>query len=310
MSVEDPDQLDQIKNLKVHVYGLAENIGPRNAYESENLEKAKKYIYQAWTRQGYEVVEKIYLVPDNFCSQFGISTRFREGLNVSNLRLRIKGTKDPDKIIVLGAHYDTVKDCPGANDNASAIAVLLEVSRKLKESKPNKTIDLFAYTNEEPPFFNSDLRGSYRAALSSIANKENIIAMIALDTIGSYSDQIGSQKAPFPLNLYYGNIGNFLAFVSNLRSIRLTRTAIREFRLGTDLLARQLSLPSSLIPQIGFSDHSSYWRVGYPAFLITDTAMFRYPHYHRITDTSDKLDYHRLSQVTDGVVSILQKLAA
>ena len=170
---------------------------------------------------------------------------------------------------------------------------------------PRRTLRFVAFANEEAPFFSTPAMGSLRYAERCRDSRENVVAMFSLETIGYFSDAPHSQQYPSMLHLIYPPTGNFIAFVSNLRSWRLLRKCVRNFR---GLPAQSGALPES-IAGVTWSDQWSFWRCGYPAVMVTDTALYRNPHYHTATDTPEKLDYDRLARVTDGLAAMLRQIA-
>ena len=280
-------------NLKRHVEMLAQQIGERNVWNAEALYAAALYIRNTLENLGYQVRTQ----------------RFESGGHmVQNLEVELQGTTAPEEIIILGAHYDSVFGTPGANDNASGVAALLEIARLLAGNSHARTLRLVAFANEEPPFFLTRDMGSLMYAAHSRHRGEQIKAMLALETIGYYTDQPGSQHYPFPYNLFYPDTGNFIGFVGNLSSWRLVRKSIAAFRDSTAFPSEGVAAPG-WIPGVGWSDHWSFWQAGYPAIMITDTAFYRYQHYHAATDTPEKLDYPSLARVTRGLVDVAVELA-
>ncbi|MEK6200945.1 MAG: M20/M25/M40 family metallo-hydrolase [Desulfobulbaceae bacterium] len=225
-----------------------------------------------------------------------------------NLEVEIRGRLYPEEIIVVGAHYDTALDSPGANDNGSGVAALLELARLLNDSSPQRTVRLVAFANEETPFFFSNTMGSTFYAARCRDRKENIVAMLSLETIGYYSDEAGSQHYPFPFSIFYPDTANFIAFVGNIRSRQLVRQTIKAFRNHSRFPSEGLAAPS-FISGVGWSDHHSFWRMGYPAIMVTDTAFYRYASYHTSADTPEKLDYERMARVVTGLVPTLLELS-
>ena len=199
-------------------------------------------------------------------------------------RWRSRGRSTPSEIVIVGGHYDSVAGCPGANDNASGTAAVLALARLFATSAPARTLRFAAFTNEEPPHFQTDAMGSRVCALNCRARSENVVAMLSLETIGFYSDAEGSQSYPPPFSLFYPSKGNFIAFVGNVGSRGLVRRAIRTFRERTPFPSEGAALPG-FVPGVGWSDHWSFWREGYQAIMVTDTAPFRYPHYHTARPT-------------------------
>lgn len=290
----EKQSIDELGNrLKDHVTFLAETIGERNLFIPENLHKAACYIHTFWQNLGYEVKKQAFLV---------------EGLSCENLSIEIPGKERPEEIILLGAHYDSVVGSPGANDNGSAVASLLEISRLFSHKPQKKTVRLVAFTNEEPPFFQEKSMGSRVCAQRCREQKEKILAMVSLETIGYYSEVPKSQRYPPPLNFFYPDKGNFLGVVGNIQSRKLVKTFTQYFMEGVDFPVECVAA-FGFIPGIEWSDHSSFWKYGYQAIMVTDTALYRYPYYHTPEDTPDKIDYPSLARVTYGIFYAAQRLA-
>jgi Zn-dependent M28 family amino/carboxypeptidase len=219
-----------------------------------------------------------------------------------------KGTALVAEVIVVGAHGDSVDGAVGANDNGSGVAAVLELARLFREAKPARTLRLVAFVNEEPPFFKTEQMGSRVYARRSKARGENVVAMFSLETIGYYSDRPGSQRYPFPLGFFYPSTGNFIAFVSNLSSRALLHEVLASFRRHAEFPSESVAAPA-FIPGVDWSDHWSFWKEGYPALMVTDTAPYRYPYYHTVQDTPDKVDYERAARVATGLQGMLSELA-
>jgi hypothetical protein len=275
------------RRLEAHVRKLAHEIGARHIGQLTALRRAEAYIKQTWETQGYKVERQPYQV---------------SGQTVANLWVELRGAKEPDRVIVVGAHYDTVPTTPGANDNGSGVAALLELSARYAGSSPAKTLRFVAFVNEEPPYFQTEQMGSLVYARSCQARGDQVEAMLALETMGYYSDVAGSQKYPFPFSAFYPDTGNFIGVIGNTSSRALVRRVARQFRDQVRFPCEGAAIPG-FIPGIGWSDHWSFWQVGYPAVMITDTAPFRFPHYHKQADTADTLDYERLARVVAGLGS-------
>jgi Zn-dependent M28 family amino/carboxypeptidase len=283
----------QIRNkLRSHVEVLAGRIGERNLWHHDALQEAAAYIEGSWTELGYELERQEYAV---------------SGKPVRNIAVELTGTVDPDEILVIGAHYDSVLGSPAANDNGTGVAALLELTRLLRGTAPRRSVRFVAFVNEEAPFYYTPQMGSWVYAARAHARGDNIKAMLSLETIGCYSDEPGSQKYPFPFSYFYPDRGNFIGFVGNLASRRLVRAAIKAFRTHTAFPSEGVAAPG-WITGIGWSDHWSFWREGYPAIMITDTAPFRYAHYHAPTDTPDKIDYERTARVVHGLARVVAEL--
>lgn len=279
--------------LEKHVRILAGEIGPRNTVAHPALIAAASYIEETFTKLGFEVRSQSFEA---------------DGHPVRNLEAGLLGHTRPEEIIVIGAHYDTVVGCPGANDNGSAVAALLELARLLADEPLARTVRFVAFVNEEPPYFETELMGSRVYAAEAARRQEQIMAMLSLETIGYYTSAPGSQRYPFPFNLFYPNSGNFIGFVGNLASRQLVRRCVAHFRRQAQFPSEGVAAPG-WIPGVFWSDHASFWRHGYPAVMVTDTALFRYPYYHTPQDTVDKLDYPRLARVVRGLAHLIRDLA-
>lgn len=274
--------------LQQHVVALAD--APRNVWHYESLRCAAAYIDDQFTRAGYHPRHQIFEV---------------EGRRVANIEAERRGSRRPDRILVIGAHYDSVNDSPGANDNASGVAVMIELARMYAALAPQVTVRFVAFVNEEPPYFMTTAMGSFRYAADAAARGEDITLMISLETIGYFSDEASSQRYPFPFGLVLPSRGNFLAMVSNMGSVRALRAGAKAFRSATHLPLIASPAPA-WIPGVAWSDHWSFWHHGFRALMLTDTALYRYPHYHLGSDTPERLDYKRTAQVLTGCAAIIQ----
>ena len=214
-----------------------------------------------------------------------------------------------DRIVVIGAHYDTAGGLPGANDNASGVAATLELARQFAHEPQARGVRWVFFVNEEPPYFQTPAMGSYVYAKRCHERKEKITAMLSLETMGYYSDEPGTQAYPIGFHPGYPDRGDFLGFVANFRSAPLLRRALKSFRAATSLPAAGAAAPAA-IPGIGWSDHWSFWQFGYPALMLTDTAPYRYPYYHGAEDTPEKLDYERLARAVSGISAIIREIAS
>lgn len=277
--------------LQQHVYKLAHQIGNRSVFEYEQLNAAREYIVCAFRSFGYDVAFQEYRVL---------------GKTVENIIATKIGKEKPQEMIVVGAHYDTCFN-PGADDNASAIAGLLELARYTSQRKTNKTIKFVAFVNEEPPFFKTEDMGSRVYAREAKKGKEDIKAVLILEMIGYYSDRPHSQRYPLFLGPFYPNKGNFIAVVGNFRSRRLVKKIISCFKRYTRFPIESV-VDFGFVSGADFSDHWSFWKEGYPAVMITDTAFYRNPHYHSNSDTYEKLDYEGMAEVARGFISVLMEL--
>lgn len=279
--------------LKTHVEMLAETIGERNVFSYSALMKSADYISETFTAMGYSVNEQTYEA---------------DGKTVKNLWIELPGATLPEEIILLGAHYDSTLGTPGANDNASGVAALLELARLVKEQQFARTVRFVAFTNEEPPHFQTPDMGSWVYAKEAAQRGDQIVAMLSLETMGYYSDEEGSQTYPPPFNLVYPSKGNFLAFVGNLASRNLVRRTVAIYRENSRFPSEGVAAPN-FFAGLGWSDHWSFWQEGYPGIMVSDTATFRYKFYHTPQDTPDKLDYDRMARIVTDLVIVVEKLA-
>ncbi len=224
-----------------------------------------------------------------------------------NLVVRIVGTSD--EVVVVGAHYDSAHGSPGANDNASGVAALLALARAIPpDLAPERTIELVAFTNEEMPHFADGTMGSAAHARRLAERAARVTAMLSLETMGYYDMRDGSQTYPLPLSLVYPAQGDFIAFVGDRGSAALVREVVGAFRRHARIPSEGAALPADT-PGVGWSDHRSYWAQGWPALMVTDTAPFRDPSYHRSTDTPERLDYGRLARVVHALTPVVLELA-
>jgi Zn-dependent M28 family amino/carboxypeptidase len=276
-------------NLKKHVEMLAGTIGPRNTLRYQAPLEGARYLETNLQSEGYQVESQEYVV---------------EGKTVRNLITEIPGAALRSEVVIVGAHYDTVFDCPGADDNTSGTAGLLELARILKTAHPARTVRFVAFVNEEPPYFQTPSMGSLVYATKAHASHENIVAAISLETIGMYSDKPGSQHYPAGFGLLYPARGNFIAFVGNVASRRLVRDMVRSFRLAAEFPSEGSAVPG-WIAGVGWSDHWSFWQEGFPAAMVTDTALFRNPNYHLPSDRPETLDYDRMATVIPGLARVI-----
>jgi hypothetical protein len=296
-----PDEVVLREELRANVQKLAGEIGERNMWHYAQLNAAADFIEDSFSRAGLRIRRDSYDMGGQPCH---------------NIEAETPGNRQ--EIIVVGAHYDSVFGSPGANDNGSGVAALLalaqrfaarETERRPPRRTPNKTLRFVAFVNEEPPYFLSGEMGSLVYARRCKERGDKISAMISLETIGYFSDAPHSQTYPSPgLGVFYPKVGNFIGFVSNVRSRTLLRRVIALFRKHAKIPSEGASLPA-FIPGVSWSDQWSFWQHGYPAIMVTDTAPFRYPYYHSSNDTPDKLDYDRFTLVVSGMEKVIKDLA-
>jgi Zn-dependent M28 family amino/carboxypeptidase len=277
------------------VQKLAETLGDRNAAtQYDNLLASADYIEGVFSNAGFAVQRQEY-VPGHSAAR---------GRSCVNLIAELPGTVSPAEIVVVGAHYDSVMGCPGANDNASGVAALLELARAQAGRPAPRTLRFVAFANEEPPFFWTSDMGSAVYAARCRARNEKIVAMLSLETLGYYSDAPHSQRYPSPLfGWFLPTTGNFIGFTGSLSARALVHQTVGSFRRHAAFPSQGAALPGA-ISGVEWSDNWSFSRQGYPALMVTDTAPFRYSYYHTPQDTPDKLEYDRFA----CVVSTLEKV--
>jgi hypothetical protein len=285
--------------LRAHVEALAGRIGTRDFISPAKLADAERYVAEQFALSGRSAERQSYHID---WKEIGVL-----GLECHNLVVEIRGASRPEEIVIVGGHYDSCGN-PGANDNASGVAATLELARLFALKQPARTLRFAAFVNEEPPFFKTRFMGSLVYARACRERNDDVVAMLSLETIGYYSDEAGSQRYPFPFSLAYPSTGNFIAFVGNFGSRALVRHAVGAFRAGCEFPSEGGAIPS-MVEGVGWSDHWSFWQAGYRALMVTDTAPFRYPHYHQLSDTPEKLDYERLARVVAGLEKVIEDLA-
>jgi hypothetical protein len=289
----NPEEIALRDALRRDVGVIAGEIGDRNWFVHPRLVEAAGWIEASLALAGYKVRRLGYEVRGKTCH---------------NLDVEIPGWTRPEEIVVIGAHYDSVPGCPAANDNGSGVAAVLALARALAGAKPERTIRFVAFVNEEPPFYHSSKMGSFVYARECRRRGDRIVAMLSLETIGYYRDERGSQAYPPPFSLFYPSEANFTAFISNVSSGALVRQCLATFRREVQFPSEGAALPG-FITGIDWSDHWSFWKAGYPAAMVTDTALFRYPYYHSPEDTPEKLDYERMARVVSGLELVTRDLA-
>ncbi|MDD2711271.1 MAG: M28 family peptidase [Verrucomicrobiae bacterium] len=281
------------EELRQDVQKLAGEIGGRSVSCYQGLLAAQKYLTESLEKAGYQVKRQEYQVAGKTCA---------------NLEVEIKGGKNPSEIVIVGAHYDSAGSLPAANDNASGAAAVLALARAFKDRKPSRTLRFVEFANEEPPYFQTEQMGSLVYARHCLTRAENVTAMLCLETIGYYTDRENSQQYPPMFSPHFPSTGNFIAFIGNFASKKLVRQVTESFR-------RQAKFPSEAaatldeLAGVCWSDHWSFWKQGYPALMITDTAPFRYPYYHHREDTPDKLNYDCMARVVAGLEKVTAELA-
>ena len=295
VSAAAPPQL--AARLQQHVRQVAST--EHNTRKPEALEAAARYIEVTLAAAGYTVQRQQYT---------------HDGHKVRNIEVSVfnlRPTRPPERIFIIGAHYDSARGAPGANDNGSGTAALIELARLLKGMRPSEgtEIKFVFFVNEEPPYFRSEGMGSWQHAREMRRRAQPVEAALILETMGYYSSAKDSQRYPPGLSKLYPNTGNFIAFVGPLDSSALVRKTLASFKAASTFPAEGLAAPA-FVEGVTFSDHWSYNQHGYPAIMITDTAFMRYPYYHTAQDTPDKLDYASIARVVEGLARVIQKMAA
>jgi hypothetical protein len=277
--------------LRRDVTQLAGTIGERNITLAREYGLAADFIEQSLHEAGYTPARQTYTV---------------EGVVCANIEAELPGASK--EIIIIGAHYDAVDGSPGADDNASGVAAMLALARTFAHSTPRRTLRFVAFANEEPPYFMTANMGSYVYAKRCRDRGERVAAMLSLESLAYFSDVPHSQQYPAMLDRVFPDKGNFIAFAGNLGSRGLVRRCIGTFRKHATVPSEGAALPE-MVTGIAWSDQWSFWRFGYPAVMVTDTAPFRNPNYHRSSDLPDTLDYERFARVVEGLFPVVRELS-
>ncbi len=281
-------------SLERTVQVLAGEIGLRFAPDPKSgIDRAANWIEAEWRAQGYQVEQQKYSL---------------KRCEAENLWVERVGRDPKLPALVVGAHYDTARNTPGADDNASGVAILLEVTRALAAAKPKRTVIAVAFTGEEPPLFATDNMGSLQFARKLEREERAVALMLALESLGYYSSELDSQKFPAKvLGRFFPRTGDFIGVVGRLEDSE-------QLKRVSDLLSQQSLVkivPACLwqeIPGVDWSDHRSFWKIGVPAIMLTDTATFRNPNYHQPSDRPDTLDYAVMAKLTLALIPALLKL--
>ena len=282
------------QRLREHLQALTVTIGERSVRVPENLQKAAAYITSFYTDLGVAVENQAYSYAE---------------IPLDNIVAEIAFRSDPRHRFVIGAHYDSVSGTVGADDNASAVAVQLEVARLLAEQKGSNTLDLAVkfifFALEEPPAYGTPYMGSRVYAKMARAQKEKIDGMICLEMVGYTCHEAGCQNYPFPLMFFdYPEKGDFIGIVNNFKSRGFARDLVEQFQKNRQLPVVRLTVPFNgrIMPAVRLSDHASFWDQGFKAVMVTDSAFFRNPYYHTAADTMDKLDFEFMAEVVESLV--------
>lgn len=286
------DREDIKANLRNHLHYLSVTLGDRSICRPGNLKAAEAYVSQNFTAMGYAPRRQGF-------------TYMKE--EVANI---IAGDENPGGYYILGAHFDTVPGTPGADDNASGVAVLLEAARLARNLTPPRPWAFIGFTCEEPPAFATPAMGSRVYAQQARRQNAKILGMLCLEMVGYYSQTPHSQSLPLPLKLMgYPTTGNFIGLVSDRRSRPLMDRLAAAIKGACRLPAVTLSVPlkGHILPEVRLSDHASFWDEGYPAIMLTDTAFMRNPNYHGPGDVMEHLDLEAMTELTLGLVNFIER---
>jgi Zn-dependent M28 family amino/carboxypeptidase len=288
-----PEERALSERLRTTVTHLAVDIGERNMEHSWNLASATDDLAIALEKMGYEVRRQGFTVGDDV---------------VQNLEAAAGGGRHGDEVVVVGAHFDTAPGTPGADDDASGAAAVLELARAFHGRKTSRKILFALFVNEEPPRFQTADMGSLHYAKELVGRGAHVTAMLSLESLGAYSTKRGSQTCPKGVKRPCPERGDFVAVVGNEASRELVLRV-------TDSLKRNASLPvvgealSPDVPDAAASDHWAFWQVGLPALMVTDTAPYRYPKYHAAGDLPAELDFDRMARAVLGLEKTVADLA-
>lgn len=287
-----PEQTALRDELRADVEKLATGIGERNTGHYDKLTQAADFIEKSFTQAGCTTRRQGYTV---------------EGKNCDNLVAEIPGTSGG--IVVVGGHYDSIAGSPGANDNGTGVAGTLALARRFAKTRPRRTLRFVAFVNEEPPHFQTEKMGSFVYAKACRERGDKIVAMVSIETIGCYLQDEGSQEYPLPiLKKIYPARGNFIGFIGNTGSASLVKKSIGSFRRHAQFPSEGAAM-FEWIPGVGWSDQWSFWRHGYCGIMVTDTAPFRYAHYHTGSDSAAQIDFDSMARVVDGLEKVVAELA-
>lgn len=323
MPTQDLQQLEDA--LQAHIQTLAGEIGERSLYKPEGMRAAERYITEQFTSFGLDPQIQHYTVEAELIQQKTERIRNHYGRQLhgelpaypnelgdaalKNIWVEIPGTLNPERLLVIGAHFDTVSNTPGADDNGSGIAGLLEIARALSSTRPKVSVILVALSAEELPIGGMEGESGSSVFLDHLLERNRTpFGMVSLETMGYYRDEEGSQKYPAPLDRYYPSQGNFIAFVSDSTSREFVRDFGGLFRQRAEIPSQGATIPASLVPDVLRSDHETYILRGIPGMMVTDTANFRVPHYHKSTDTAARVNIVNLARVVQGLIGAVNDM--
>jgi Zn-dependent M28 family amino/carboxypeptidase len=290
-----------LQELERHVEALAGGIGIRDRQHPDAASAAAAYVERAFRSiDRGDVTVHVYETIDGSAHQ--------------NVCLEIPGTASPAEIVVVGAHYDTATGTPGADDNASGVAGVIALARRVAAAPPaRRTIRFLAFGTEEPPAIRTPDMGSHHYARLCRERADLIVAVLSIEMIGYYSDEPGSQRAPPGMEKLYPTVGNFVVFAGISTEAAAIREARETFTRATTMPAQVMVLPASLARHARMplgansSDQWSFWQVNYPGMMVTDTANWRNENYHRPGDTPQTLDYKRMAEVVEGIEAVVNR---
>lgn len=277
-------------NMKRIVEYLANDIGKRDFVYTQQLEQTYQFIVREFMSLGYKVIPQEYTAGQQ---------------TFKNIMIEHPNNQQGREFVIIGAHYDSC-DNPGADDNASGIAGLLELAQLLKDETLSINLKFIAFVNEEPPFFKTEKMGSRVYARQAKEEGEKIKVAIVFDMIGFYSDESFSQRYFPVMGAFFPNRANFITFVGNFKTRKIVNELKENFKQNSDFPVESIVGPDNF-PGISFSDHWSFWKEGYPALMITDTAYMRNPYYHKSSDTPETLDYKRMAIMIYGLKEAIMK---
>ena len=323
VSTQDLKQLEDA--LEAHIQVLAGDIGERSLYKPEGMRAAERYITEQLASFGFDPQVQHYTVETELIQQATERLGRHHGrwsreqypaypnelgdAALKNIWVEIPGTDNPERLLVVGAHFDTVGSTPGANDNGTGIAGLLELARALSGARPQVTVILVALSAEELPIGGVEGESGSSVFLDHLLERNRTpFGMVSLETMGFYSDEEGSQKYPAPLDRYYPGQGNFIAFVSDSSSREFVRVFGGLFRQHAEIASQGATLPARLVPDVLRSDHETYILRGIPGMMVTDTANFRFPYYHQGSDTVASINIEKLARVVQGLIGAVNDI--
>lgn len=271
--------------IKEHLTAITKTDGFRNFEDTVTLNKVADYIYSEFNKYADTTYFQTYTI--NEVTYKNVVCRF--------------GTKRHKAMIVIGAHYDVCGEQEGADDNASGVAAILELARLFKGSHLTRPVELVAYTLEEPPYFGTRFMGSYIHANELKKANTPVYGMVAVEMIGFFSDTKGSQSYPFaPMKMVYGKKGDFILLAKRSGHGQFVKEFSKQFNEANTIKTKSLTSPGK-IEGVDFSDHRNYWKLGYDAIMITNSAFYRNHNYHKEEDKMESLDFKRMAGVIDAI---------